>query len=121
MRGHHAPWLDEARPARRGAPALQGCYAVSGTRRIGWCAEAVLEFLRSSAHPRLRPTQAFGLGARPARAISRGPLDPGDVIVTGTPGGVGSRRNPPVWMAKGDEVEVDISGIGVLRNPIMEE
>jgi 2-keto-4-pentenoate hydratase/2-oxohepta-3-ene-1,7-dioic acid hydratase in catechol pathway len=49
------------------------------------------------------------------------PLAPGDVIATGTPGGVGSRRNPPVWMAKGDTIEVDISSIGVLRNPIVEE
>lgn len=49
------------------------------------------------------------------------PLEPGDVIATGTPGGVGSRRQPPVWMAKGDEVEVDISGVGVLRNPIVED
>lgn len=49
------------------------------------------------------------------------PLSPGDVIATGTPGGVGSRRNPPVWMAKGDEIEVDISGIGVLKNPVVEE
>ena len=43
------------------------------------------------------------------------------VSAPGTPGGVGSRRNPPVWMAKGDEVEVDISGVGVLKNPIVEE
>lgn len=48
-------------------------------------------------------------------------LAPGDVIATGTPGGVGSRRTPPLWMAKGDTIEVDISGIGVLRNPIVEE
>ncbi|HEV8306478.1 MAG TPA: fumarylacetoacetate hydrolase family protein [Methylomirabilota bacterium] len=49
------------------------------------------------------------------------PLAPGDVIATGTPGGVGSRRTPPVFMHKGDTIEVDISGIGVLRNPIEEE
>ncbi len=49
------------------------------------------------------------------------PLAPGDVIATGTPGGVGSRRTPPIWMNKGDEVEVDISSVGVLRNPIVEE
>jgi 2-keto-4-pentenoate hydratase/2-oxohepta-3-ene-1,7-dioic acid hydratase in catechol pathway len=49
------------------------------------------------------------------------PLAPGDVIATGTPGGVGSRRTPPVWMRKGDTIEVDISGVGVLRNPIVEE
>ena len=48
-------------------------------------------------------------------------LVPGDVIATGTPGGVGSRREPPIWMKKGDEVEVDISSIGVLRNPIVDE
>ena len=49
------------------------------------------------------------------------PLAPGDVIATGTPGGVGSRRTPPVWMRKGDEVEIEISSVGLLRNPILEE
>ena len=46
------------------------------------------------------------------------PLAPGDVIVTGTPGGVGARRKPPVWMQPGDLVEVEVDRIGVLRNPI---
>ncbi len=45
-------------------------------------------------------------------------LEPGDVIVTGTPGGVGAGRKPPVWMTPGDTVEVEISGLGTLRNPI---
>ncbi len=45
-------------------------------------------------------------------------LRAGDVIATGTPAGVGARRVPPLWMRPGDVVEVDISGIGVLRNPI---
>lgn len=45
-------------------------------------------------------------------------LKPGDVIATGTPAGVGSRREPPVWMAPGDVVEVEIQGIGVLRNVV---
>ncbi|GAB4261236.1 MAG: fumarylacetoacetate hydrolase family protein [Pararhodobacter sp.] len=49
------------------------------------------------------------------------PLLPGDVIVTGTPGGVGSRRNPPIWLRDGDVCEIDISGIGVLRNPVKAE
>ncbi len=48
-------------------------------------------------------------------------LTPGDVIVTGTPGGVGSRRDPPVYMKGGDVVEVEISRIGVLRNPVVDE
>ena len=46
------------------------------------------------------------------------PLVPGDVIVTGTPGGVGSRRNPPVWMKPGDTVEVEIDRVGKLVNTI---
>jgi 2-keto-4-pentenoate hydratase/2-oxohepta-3-ene-1,7-dioic acid hydratase in catechol pathway len=49
------------------------------------------------------------------------PLLPGDVIVSGTPGGVGARRNPPLWMRDGDLCEVEISGIGVLSNPVKAE
>ena len=45
-------------------------------------------------------------------------LVPGDVIVTGTPAGVGWSRKPPRFMKPGDVVEVEIEGIGVLRNPI---
>jgi 2-keto-4-pentenoate hydratase/2-oxohepta-3-ene-1,7-dioic acid hydratase in catechol pathway len=48
-------------------------------------------------------------------------LEPGDVIVTGTPGGVGSRRNPPLWMKPGDIVEVEIDRIGLLRNGVADE
>jgi 2-keto-4-pentenoate hydratase/2-oxohepta-3-ene-1,7-dioic acid hydratase in catechol pathway len=46
------------------------------------------------------------------------PLEPGDVIVTGTPGGVGARRDPPVWMKPGDKVEIEVSKVGVLVNTI---
>jgi 2-keto-4-pentenoate hydratase/2-oxohepta-3-ene-1,7-dioic acid hydratase in catechol pathway len=46
------------------------------------------------------------------------PLSPGDVIATGTPGGVGDRREPPLYMKTGDVVEVEITGLGVLRNRI---
>src|SRR5215510_383006 len=49
------------------------------------------------------------------------PLSPGDVIATGTPEGVGHRRNPQVWMKPGDVLEVEITGIGVLRNKIADE
>jgi 2-keto-4-pentenoate hydratase/2-oxohepta-3-ene-1,7-dioic acid hydratase in catechol pathway len=48
-------------------------------------------------------------------------LEPGDVIVTGTPGGVGARRTPPLWMKPGDVVEVEIDRIGLLRNGIADE
>src|SRR5215470_14249810 len=46
-------------------------------------------------------------------------LAPGDVIATGTPAGVGHRRSPPLWMKAGDVLEVEISGIGTLRNPVV--
>lgn len=49
------------------------------------------------------------------------PLAPGDVIVTGTPGGVGAKRTPPVWMKAGDVVEVEVDAIGILRNGIRAE
>ena len=48
-------------------------------------------------------------------------LVPGDVIITGTTGGVGAYRNPPVWMKPGDTVEVEITGVGTLRNPVAQE
>ena len=48
-------------------------------------------------------------------------LRPGDVISTGTPGGVGSRRDPQIWMKEGDTIEVEISGIGKLVNTIENE
>ena len=48
-------------------------------------------------------------------------LYPGDVIATGTPGGVGDRRDPPVYMKDGDIVEVEIDRIGILRNVVQSE
>jgi 2-keto-4-pentenoate hydratase/2-oxohepta-3-ene-1,7-dioic acid hydratase in catechol pathway len=48
-------------------------------------------------------------------------LEPGTVILTGTPEGVGMGRKPPVYLKPGDVVEVEIEGIGVLRNPVIEE
>lgn len=45
-------------------------------------------------------------------------LEPGDVISTGTPSGVGFVRNPPIFLKPGDTVEIEIEGIGVLRNPV---
>ncbi len=52
-------------------------------------------------------------------SLSRGlTLEPGDVIATGTPDGVGFARTPPEFLEDGDVMEVDVSGIGVLRNPV---
>jgi 2-keto-4-pentenoate hydratase/2-oxohepta-3-ene-1,7-dioic acid hydratase in catechol pathway len=52
--------------------------------------------------------------------LSRGlTLEPGDVILTGTPGGVGMARNPQRWLEDGDVVEITIAGIGTLRNRVI--
>jgi 2-keto-4-pentenoate hydratase/2-oxohepta-3-ene-1,7-dioic acid hydratase in catechol pathway len=48
-------------------------------------------------------------------------LEPGDIVITGTPAGVGYARTPPVWMAPGDVCEIEIEGIGTLSNPIVDE
>lgn len=49
------------------------------------------------------------------------PLVPGDIISTGTPQGVGFTRKPPIWLKPGDVVEIEVEGIGVLRNPVVAE
>ncbi len=48
-------------------------------------------------------------------------LEPGDVIITGTTGGVGAYRTPPLWLKPGDIVEVELEGVGTLRNPVIAE
>lgn len=48
-------------------------------------------------------------------------LNPGDIIISGTPAGVGLARKPPLWMRAGDVCEVEIEGIGLLSNPVIEE
>ena len=63
-------------------------------------------------------SMAFGV-ARTISLLSEAlTLEPGDVVVMGTPGGVGYARTPPVWMKAGDTIEVEIEGIGVLSNPV---
>jgi len=48
-------------------------------------------------------------------------LEPGDVISTGTPAGVGAARTPPAWLVAGDVVRIEIDGIGALENPVIDE
>ncbi len=48
-------------------------------------------------------------------------LEPGDIIVTGTPSGVGLARKPPLWMKAGDVCEVELEGLGILRNPVVDQ
>ena len=61
---------------------------------------------------------AFGVARTIALLSESLTLEPGDVIVMGTPGGVGYARTPPVWMKAGDTIEIEIEGIGVLSNPV---
>ena len=75
-----------------------------------------------------QPARPFTAALRPAAPesvprliaeISAGcELWPGDVIITGTPAGVGFARKPPEYLAAGDSVEVEIEGIGTLRNRV---
>jgi 2-keto-4-pentenoate hydratase/2-oxohepta-3-ene-1,7-dioic acid hydratase in catechol pathway len=61
----------------------------------------------------------FGIPALIAFLSAAITLDPGDIIATGTPGGVGVFRDPPVFLKAGDVMEVDIEGLGVLRNRVV--
>ena len=49
------------------------------------------------------------------------PLEPGDIIATGSPEGTGGSFEPPRWLEPGDEIEFEIAGIGVLRNRVVDE
>ena len=61
----------------------------------------------------------FNVGAVVAYISQVFTIEPGDLIFTGTPPGVGFARKPPVFLKSGDVVEVEIDGIGVLRNPVV--
>jgi 2-keto-4-pentenoate hydratase/2-oxohepta-3-ene-1,7-dioic acid hydratase in catechol pathway len=63
----------------------------------------------------------FGVRRLIAFASAVFTLEPGDLILTGTPSGVGHARTPPLPMRDGDVVEIEIDGIGVLRNPVVAE
>ncbi len=60
----------------------------------------------------------FSVAALVANVSQQLTLEPGDVILTGTPAGVGHSRTPPIYLVDGDTVEVDIENIGVLRNTV---
>jgi len=62
----------------------------------------------------------FGVGVTLAYLSQVFTLEPGDLVFTGTPPGVGFARKPPVFLKHGDVVEVEIGGLGVLRNPVVQ-
>ena len=61
----------------------------------------------------------FGVARTVALLSEALTLEPGDVLVMGTPGGVGYARTPPVWMKAGDTIEIEIEGVGLLSNPVV--
>jgi 2-keto-4-pentenoate hydratase/2-oxohepta-3-ene-1,7-dioic acid hydratase in catechol pathway len=63
----------------------------------------------------------FGVAATVAYLSKVFTLEPGDLIFTGTPPGVGMARKPPVWLKPGDTVEVEIDSLGMLHNPVVAE
>jgi 2-keto-4-pentenoate hydratase/2-oxohepta-3-ene-1,7-dioic acid hydratase in catechol pathway len=65
--------------------------------------------------------QIFGV-AEVISFVSQGiTLEPGDLIITGTPAGVGAFRKPPVWLQDGDEIAIEIDGLGSITNPVRRE
>jgi 2,4-diketo-3-deoxy-L-fuconate hydrolase len=61
----------------------------------------------------------FGIAELIAFASRATTLEPGDLIATGTPGGIGARRTPPRFLRDGDEVTVEIDGVGSISNPVV--
>jgi len=63
----------------------------------------------------------FPIAELVARVSEAMTLRPGDILVTGTPSGVGFARKPPFFMKAGDVCEVEVEGVGLLRNPVQDE
>jgi len=62
--------------------------------------------------------QIFGVAEVVAFISQAITLEPGDLIITGTPAGVGAFRTPPVWLQPGDEITIEIDGVGSITNPV---
>ena len=82
-----------------------------------WCAPFVA-YTFARAGVKGANTQSARAFLTKGQAVHRADARPGDVVVMGTPAGVGYARTPPVWMKAGDTIEIDIEGIGVLSNPV---
>jgi 2-keto-4-pentenoate hydratase/2-oxohepta-3-ene-1,7-dioic acid hydratase in catechol pathway len=63
--------------------------------------------------------QIFGIAEVVAFVSQAITLVPGDLIITGTPAGVGAFRKPPVWLQPGDEITIEIDGVGAITNPVV--
>jgi len=100
--GAFGPWLVTADSLPEGAKGLRLSTRLNGT---------VLQEASTS-------DMIFDIAAQIELVSQAMTLEPGDVFVTGTPGGVGHTRKPPIYMKEGDICEIEIEGLGLLRNPI---
>jgi 2-keto-4-pentenoate hydratase/2-oxohepta-3-ene-1,7-dioic acid hydratase in catechol pathway len=103
--GPFGPWLVSADALPRGAKGLRIQTRLNGATMQDANTDELIFDLETLI---VTLSQAF-------------PLEPGDIIVTGTAAGVGGARTPPVWMKHGDVVEIELEGIGVLRNRVEDE
>jgi len=102
--GGFGPWMVEAQPLPPGAKGLKIESRLNGVLQ----SDNTANMMFAVAETIVDVTQGMT-------------LEPGDIIAMGTPSGVGHARKPPLWMRAGDVCEIEIEGIGVLRNPIVEE
>ena len=105
-------------------PAVHGCYRYRVSK--GFYGAANLVFVRTKVNGALRQDDTTDRMIFPMSFlisyISRfSTLEPGDLILTGSPTGAGARLDPPRYLVPGDTVEVEVSRIGTLRNRVIDE
>ena len=96
-------------------PALVPAAAVPDPQALGIRAILNGEVMQDSTTANM----VFGVAEIVAFVSQAITLEPGDLILTGTPAGVGVFRDPPVLLAPGDEITIEIDGVGVLTNPVV--
>jgi 2-keto-4-pentenoate hydratase/2-oxohepta-3-ene-1,7-dioic acid hydratase in catechol pathway len=98
-------------------PALVTADEIADPHALAISLELSGEVMQSSTTANL----IFGIPRLIAHLSSVFTLEPGDIVATGTPAGVGFARKPPRWLKPGDEVRVRIEGLGELVNPVVAE
>jgi hypothetical protein len=99
-------------------------FSVNGLTKYGFVADNGIVDLSArfaKQYPTLREVIAADALMKLINYISTFTLMPGNVIVTGTPTGAGARFDPPRYLKPGDVIEVEVDGIGVLRNGVIDE
>jgi 2-keto-4-pentenoate hydratase/2-oxohepta-3-ene-1,7-dioic acid hydratase in catechol pathway len=95
-------------------PELVPAADIPDPQSLAICASVNGEVLQDSSTSRM----IFGVAEIIAHISEAITLEPGDLIATGTPAGVGAFRHPPIWLQPGDEVTIEIEGVGSLTNPV---